>query len=144
MRSSSRSCEQLLAKFLCMLALSFLLFTHTECRFLPSNHVASHFILLLNCYQKCRLVLGSRNTSLHKQYVIWLWMNVHKLRENRRKVSRKATVCVQEEHYWSFASENGFSFVFKRSHGILLGVVGSDVPLRELLKLAPRYKVRLR
>uniref|UniRef100_A0A6I8P049 Calcium voltage-gated channel auxiliary subunit alpha2delta 4 n=1 Tax=Ornithorhynchus anatinus TaxID=9258 RepID=A0A6I8P049_ORNAN len=27
-----------------------------------------------------------------------------------------------------------------RSHGILLGVVGSDVPLRELLKLAPRYK----
>uniref|UniRef100_A0A8B9Q4U8 Calcium voltage-gated channel auxiliary subunit alpha2delta 4 n=1 Tax=Apteryx owenii TaxID=8824 RepID=A0A8B9Q4U8_APTOW len=26
-----------------------------------------------------------------------------------------------------------------RSHGILLGVVGSDVPLRELLKLAPRY-----
>uniref|UniRef100_A0A8B9GM14 Calcium voltage-gated channel auxiliary subunit alpha2delta 4 n=1 Tax=Amazona collaria TaxID=241587 RepID=A0A8B9GM14_9PSIT len=30
---------------------------------------------------------------------------------------------------------------FKRSHGILLGVVGSDVPLRELLKLAPRYKL---
>uniref|UniRef100_A0A670Y744 Calcium voltage-gated channel auxiliary subunit alpha2delta 4 n=1 Tax=Pseudonaja textilis TaxID=8673 RepID=A0A670Y744_PSETE len=29
-----------------------------------------------------------------------------------------------------------------RSHGILLGVIGSDVPLRELLKLAPRYKVR--
>uniref|UniRef100_A0A674IYU2 Calcium voltage-gated channel auxiliary subunit alpha2delta 4 n=1 Tax=Terrapene triunguis TaxID=2587831 RepID=A0A674IYU2_9SAUR len=29
-----------------------------------------------------------------------------------------------------------------RSHGILLGVVGSDVPLRELLKLAPRYKYR--
>uniref|UniRef100_A0A8C4YI84 Calcium voltage-gated channel auxiliary subunit alpha2delta 4 n=1 Tax=Gopherus evgoodei TaxID=1825980 RepID=A0A8C4YI84_9SAUR len=28
-----------------------------------------------------------------------------------------------------------------RSHGILLGVVGSDVPLRELLKLAPRYKL---
>uniref|UniRef100_A0A8C4YI29 Calcium voltage-gated channel auxiliary subunit alpha2delta 4 n=1 Tax=Gopherus evgoodei TaxID=1825980 RepID=A0A8C4YI29_9SAUR len=27
------------------------------------------------------------------------------------------------------------------SHGILLGVVGSDVPLRELLKLAPRYKL---
>lgn len=43
-----------------------------------------------------------------------------------------------------FASENGFFFVLKRSHGILLGVVGSDVPLRELLKLAPRYKVRLR
>uniref|UniRef100_A0A6I8MZE2 Calcium voltage-gated channel auxiliary subunit alpha2delta 4 n=1 Tax=Ornithorhynchus anatinus TaxID=9258 RepID=A0A6I8MZE2_ORNAN len=30
---------------------------------------------------------------------------------------------------------------FQRSHGILLGVVGSDVPLRELLKLAPRYKL---
>uniref|UniRef100_A0A672VDB9 Calcium voltage-gated channel auxiliary subunit alpha2delta 4 n=1 Tax=Strigops habroptila TaxID=2489341 RepID=A0A672VDB9_STRHB len=29
-----------------------------------------------------------------------------------------------------------------RSHGILLGVVGSDVPLRELLKLAPRYKYK--
>ncbi|KAL8222197.1 UNVERIFIED_CONTAM: Voltage-dependent calcium channel subunit alpha-2/delta-4 [Gekko kuhli] len=29
-----------------------------------------------------------------------------------------------------------------RSHGILLGVVGSDVPLRELLKMAPRYKYR--
>ncbi|ETE74035.1 Voltage-dependent calcium channel subunit alpha-2/delta-4, partial [Ophiophagus hannah] len=28
-----------------------------------------------------------------------------------------------------------------RSHGILLGVIGSDVPLRELLKLAPRYKL---
>ncbi|XP_027713143.1 voltage-dependent calcium channel subunit alpha-2/delta-4 [Vombatus ursinus] len=28
-----------------------------------------------------------------------------------------------------------------RSHGILLGVVGSDVPLRELMKLAPRYKL---
>ncbi|XP_044137307.1 voltage-dependent calcium channel subunit alpha-2/delta-4 isoform X2 [Bufo gargarizans] len=28
-----------------------------------------------------------------------------------------------------------------RSEGILLGVVGSDVPLRELLKLAPRYKL---
>uniref|UniRef100_A0A4W2GUI1 Calcium voltage-gated channel auxiliary subunit alpha2delta 4 n=1 Tax=Bos indicus x Bos taurus TaxID=30522 RepID=A0A4W2GUI1_BOBOX len=30
-----------------------------------------------------------------------------------------------------------------RSHGILLGVVGSDVALRELMKLAPRYKVSL-
>ncbi|XP_063087401.1 voltage-dependent calcium channel subunit alpha-2/delta-4 isoform X8 [Cavia porcellus] len=29
-----------------------------------------------------------------------------------------------------------------RSHGILLGVVGSDVTLRELMKLAPRYKYR--
>uniref|UniRef100_A0A670XWW4 Calcium voltage-gated channel auxiliary subunit alpha2delta 4 n=1 Tax=Pseudonaja textilis TaxID=8673 RepID=A0A670XWW4_PSETE len=29
-----------------------------------------------------------------------------------------------------------------RSHGILLGVIGSDVPLRELLKLAPRYKYK--
>uniref|UniRef100_S4RL35 Calcium voltage-gated channel auxiliary subunit alpha2delta 4 n=1 Tax=Petromyzon marinus TaxID=7757 RepID=S4RL35_PETMA len=28
-----------------------------------------------------------------------------------------------------------------RSHGILLGVVGTDVPLKELLKMAPRYKV---
>ncbi|XP_073400234.1 voltage-dependent calcium channel subunit alpha-2/delta-4 isoform X2 [Dendrobates tinctorius] len=28
-----------------------------------------------------------------------------------------------------------------RAEGILLGVVGSDVPLRELLKLAPRYKL---
>ncbi|XP_045686561.1 voltage-dependent calcium channel subunit alpha-2/delta-4 isoform X4 [Phyllostomus hastatus] len=28
-----------------------------------------------------------------------------------------------------------------RSHGILLGVVGSDVSLRELMKLAPRYKL---
>ncbi|KAL6088561.1 hypothetical protein STEG23_030555 [Scotinomys teguina] len=28
-----------------------------------------------------------------------------------------------------------------RSHGILLGVVGSDVTLRELMKLAPRYKL---
>ncbi|XP_028389101.1 voltage-dependent calcium channel subunit alpha-2/delta-4 isoform X3 [Phyllostomus discolor] len=28
-----------------------------------------------------------------------------------------------------------------RSHGILLGVVGSDVALRELMKLAPRYKL---
>ncbi|XP_039626708.1 voltage-dependent calcium channel subunit alpha-2/delta-4-like [Polypterus senegalus] len=28
-----------------------------------------------------------------------------------------------------------------RSEGILLGVVGSDVPLRELMKLAPRYKL---
>uniref|UniRef100_A0A8C9E350 VWFA domain-containing protein n=1 Tax=Phocoena sinus TaxID=42100 RepID=A0A8C9E350_PHOSS len=28
-----------------------------------------------------------------------------------------------------------------RSHGILLGVVGSDVALRELMKLAPQYKV---
>nr|XP_033807321.1 voltage-dependent calcium channel subunit alpha-2/delta-4 isoform X3 [Geotrypetes seraphini] len=28
-----------------------------------------------------------------------------------------------------------------RSEGILLGVVGSDVPLRELLKLVPRYKL---
>ncbi|KAJ8386911.1 hypothetical protein AAFF_G00165080 [Aldrovandia affinis] len=28
-----------------------------------------------------------------------------------------------------------------RSRGILLGVVGSDVPLRELMKLAPRYKL---
>ncbi|KAM7378238.1 hypothetical protein PAMA_013230 [Pampus argenteus] len=27
------------------------------------------------------------------------------------------------------------------SHGILLGVVGTDVPLRELMKLAPRYKL---
>lgn len=53
-------------------------------------------------------------------------------------------MCIQVENYPGFASENGFSFVFKRSHGILLGVVGSDVPLRELLKLAPRYKVRLR
>lgn len=30
---------------------------------------------------------------------------------------------------------------FQRSHGILLGVVGSDVALRELMKLAPQYKV---
>uniref|UniRef100_A0A4W3K8X8 Calcium voltage-gated channel auxiliary subunit alpha2delta 4 n=1 Tax=Callorhinchus milii TaxID=7868 RepID=A0A4W3K8X8_CALMI len=29
-----------------------------------------------------------------------------------------------------------------RAHGILLGVAGSDVPLRELLKLAPRYKYK--
>ncbi|KAG2471246.1 CA2D4 protein, partial [Polypterus senegalus] len=29
-----------------------------------------------------------------------------------------------------------------RSEGILLGVVGSDVPLRELMKLAPRYKYK--
>ncbi|XP_054433169.1 voltage-dependent calcium channel subunit alpha-2/delta-4 [Pteronotus mesoamericanus] len=28
-----------------------------------------------------------------------------------------------------------------RSHGILLGVVGSDVALKELMKLAPRYKL---
>nr|XP_003410807.1 voltage-dependent calcium channel subunit alpha-2/delta-4 [Loxodonta africana] len=28
-----------------------------------------------------------------------------------------------------------------RSHGILLGVVGSDVALRELMKLAPKYKL---
>ncbi|XP_061407914.1 voltage-dependent calcium channel subunit alpha-2/delta-3-like [Lethenteron reissneri] len=28
-----------------------------------------------------------------------------------------------------------------RSHGILLGVVGTDVPLKELLKMAPRYKL---
>ncbi|KAF6338975.1 calcium voltage-gated channel auxiliary subunit alpha2delta 4 [Rhinolophus ferrumequinum] len=28
-----------------------------------------------------------------------------------------------------------------RSHGILLGVMGSDVALRELMKLAPRYKL---
>ncbi|XP_069758393.1 voltage-dependent calcium channel subunit alpha-2/delta-4-like [Narcine bancroftii] len=28
-----------------------------------------------------------------------------------------------------------------RAHGILLGVAGSDVPLKELLKLAPRYKL---
>ncbi|XP_059508369.1 voltage-dependent calcium channel subunit alpha-2/delta-4-like isoform X6 [Stegostoma tigrinum] len=28
-----------------------------------------------------------------------------------------------------------------RAHGILLGVVGTDVPLKELLKLAPRYKL---
>ncbi|XP_060047483.1 voltage-dependent calcium channel subunit alpha-2/delta-4 [Erinaceus europaeus] len=28
-----------------------------------------------------------------------------------------------------------------RTHGILLGVVGSDVALRELMKLAPRYKL---
>uniref|UniRef100_A0A8C1K3E8 Calcium voltage-gated channel auxiliary subunit alpha2delta 4 n=1 Tax=Cyprinus carpio TaxID=7962 RepID=A0A8C1K3E8_CYPCA len=27
------------------------------------------------------------------------------------------------------------------SHGILLGVVGTDVPLKELMRLAPRYKV---
>lgn len=53
-------------------------------------------------------------------------------------------MCFQVESYPGLASENGFSFVLKRSHGILLGVVGSDVPLRELLKLAPRYKVRLR
>ncbi|ELV13209.1 Voltage-dependent calcium channel subunit alpha-2/delta-4 [Tupaia chinensis] len=32
-------------------------------------------------------------------------------------------------------------FSFQRSHGILLGVVGSDVALRELMKLAPRYKL---
>lgn len=37
-----------------------------------------------------------------------------------------------------------WSFSFQRSHGILLGVVGSDVALRELMKLAPRYKVSLR
>lgn len=29
------------------------------------------------------------------------------------------------------------------SHGILLGVVGSDIPLMEVMKLAPRYMVRL-
>ncbi|RXN17826.1 voltage-dependent calcium channel subunit alpha-2 delta-4 [Labeo rohita] len=28
------------------------------------------------------------------------------------------------------------------SHGILLGVVGTDVPLKELMKLAPRYKYK--
>uniref|UniRef100_A0A8C4NRP8 Calcium voltage-gated channel auxiliary subunit alpha2delta 4 n=1 Tax=Dicentrarchus labrax TaxID=13489 RepID=A0A8C4NRP8_DICLA len=28
------------------------------------------------------------------------------------------------------------------SHGILLGVVGTDVPLRELMRLAPRYKYK--
>ncbi|KTF95970.1 hypothetical protein cypCar_00025510 [Cyprinus carpio] len=28
------------------------------------------------------------------------------------------------------------------SHGILLGVVGTDVPLKELMRLAPRYKLR--
>lgn len=28
------------------------------------------------------------------------------------------------------------------SHGILLGVVGTDVPLLEVMKLAPRYKVQ--
>lgn len=28
------------------------------------------------------------------------------------------------------------------SHGILLGVVGTDVALRELMRLAPRYKVK--
>lgn len=60
------------------------------------------------------------------------------------ETSRKAVICIQEKSYQNFASESEFSFVFKRSHGILLGVVGSDVPLRELLKLAPRYKVRLR
>lgn len=27
------------------------------------------------------------------------------------------------------------------SHGILLGVVGSDIPLMEVMKLAPRYMV---
>lgn len=30
------------------------------------------------------------------------------------------------------------------SHGILLGVVGSDIPLMEVMKLAPRYTVKLR
>lgn len=29
------------------------------------------------------------------------------------------------------------------SHGILLGVVGSDIPLMEVMKLAPRYMVSL-
>lgn len=33
------------------------------------------------------------------------------------------------------------SFSLQLSHGILLGVVGTDVALRELMKLAPRYKV---
>lgn len=28
------------------------------------------------------------------------------------------------------------------SHGILLGVVGTDIPLVEVMMLAPRYKVR--
>lgn len=28
------------------------------------------------------------------------------------------------------------------SHGILLGVVGTDVPLVEVMMLAPRYKVQ--
>ncbi|TNN36051.1 Voltage-dependent calcium channel subunit alpha-2/delta-4 [Liparis tanakae] len=27
------------------------------------------------------------------------------------------------------------------SHGILLGVVGTDIPLMEVMKLAPRYMV---
>ena len=43
---------------------------------------------------------------------------------------------------WEAGSpDTGISF--QRSHGILLGVVGSDVALRELMKLAPRYKVSL-
>lgn len=31
--------------------------------------------------------------------------------------------------------------LFQLSHGILLGVVGSDIPLMEVMKLAPRYTV---
>lgn len=30
---------------------------------------------------------------------------------------------------------------FQRNHGILLGVVGTDVPVSELLKTIPKYKV---
>jgi len=30
---------------------------------------------------------------------------------------------------------------FQRSKGILLGVVGTDVPVKELLKAIPKYKV---
>lgn len=30
----------------------------------------------------------------------------------------------------------------QRSKGILLGVVGTDVPVKELLKTIPKYKVR--
>jgi len=30
---------------------------------------------------------------------------------------------------------------FQRSKGILLGVVGTDVPVKELLKTIPKYKV---
>lgn len=34
-----------------------------------------------------------------------------------------------------------FCVCLQLSHGILLGVVGSDIPLMEVMKLAPRYMV---
>lgn len=53
-----------------------------------------------------------------------------------------------DDHFHSGLSEgvlfqtDYLTFSCQLSHGILLGVVGTDIPLVEVMKLAPRYKVR--